>query len=549
MQLYISDRLRKAMLFLFVCLTAFYISKGLLFIIDSGVGAGNVIRAFFPGILCMVGLLFFARPDLFPLGLRSAKIGLKEGLFLIFISSLVVLFLLPWIDALIRLVFVLIALIGLLTAIYLIVTRDDAWGIVAFFLTEPFLGFIQWDIPFLRSIYDSGFISVSYISMLLIVGAAIVRMLKGGNLVRTTLDKYILAFAMILLLSSITSPDPSESFKMFFQNVIVGMPFFFLVSSRIHAKKDIILLLATLVLYSVLKGLMVNYYLLKGFEFSSLNLIETRGGMASNPRAPLALGGPIPIAISMAIVYSRHSIKRVYYLLAALLFLFLSLVYQGRGSFLVFAVGIPLILFYRQSKRWVLVGLIAAILTILVSGFVPIFFQRYEELMSIHGWEDALAMRLDGWRAALAMIRDHPFTGVGFGMWEEFIHIYGKPFKMVIEGQRIYIYITSAHNGHLHYGAEAGLGALILSFLIHLKAQLTTFSVMKRVKDDCIRTIAVGLAWTYFGMLLGGIDSHLRGYIDHAIVSWGLLAVIMALERISQMDSPLIGDNTNGGRG
>jgi len=123
---------------------------------------------------------------------------------------------------------------------------------------------------------------------------------------------------MILLLSSITSPDPSKSFKMFFQNVIVGMPFFFLVSSRIHAKKDIMLLLATLVLYSVLRGIMVNYYLLKGFDFSSLTLIEMRGGIASDPRAPLALGGPIPIAISMAIVYSRHSIKWVYYLLAAL---------------------------------------------------------------------------------------------------------------------------------------------------------------------------------------------------------------------------------------
>jgi len=123
--------------------------------------------------------------------------------------------------------------------------------------------------------------------------------------------------------------------------------------------------------------------------------------------------------------------------------------------------------------------------------------------MSIQGWESALGERLDAWRAALAMIRDYPFTGVGFGMWQEFIPIYGTLFKIVIKGQIIYMYLGSAHNGHLHYGAEAGLGALILSFLIHLKGQLTTFSVMKRVKDDCTHTIAVGLAWIYFGMLLG----------------------------------------------
>lgn len=55
------------MVIIFVCLTAFYISRGLIFIVASGFGVGNVIRAFFPGVVCIVGLLFFARPDLFPL--------------------------------------------------------------------------------------------------------------------------------------------------------------------------------------------------------------------------------------------------------------------------------------------------------------------------------------------------------------------------------------------------------------------------------------------------------------------------------------------------
>ncbi len=81
MERYNSGRLRKVMVVLFFCLTAFFISRGLIFIVASGFGVGNVVRAFFPGILCMVGLLFFARPDLFPLMERACK-RRREKLFL-----------------------------------------------------------------------------------------------------------------------------------------------------------------------------------------------------------------------------------------------------------------------------------------------------------------------------------------------------------------------------------------------------------------------------------------------------------------------------------
>ena len=552
MERYISGRLKKAMFVLFVCLTAFSISHGLILITTTDFGFGNIAKAFSPGSVCIVGLLFFARPDLFPLGLRSYKIGFKEGLFIIFLSSFVVLFLLPWIEALSHLIGVLIALIGLLTAIHLTITRDDVWGMVVFILTEPFLSFVQWDILFLRSIYDSGYISISYISMLLIMGTAAARMLKESTLVRTALDKYVVAFMLILLLSSITSPDRPESFKTFFQIVIVGIPFFFIVSSRIQSKKDIMLLLGTFVLYGVLKGLMINYLLLKGLGFSFLDLVEVRGGLVSNPKAPLYLDGPIPIAISMAIIYSRSSIKQVcYYALAVLFFLFLIFVSQTRGSLITLAAGTPILFFYRCGKRWVVAGIVGMALLMLASNIAPIFFQRYGELISLQGWERALSMRLDGWRVALDMMRDHPFTGVGLGMWEEFIHIYATPFKWMIEGRSIYVYITSAHQGFIQYGAEAGVGAFVLLLLIILRAQLATFYVMKRAEDEDIHTVAVGLAWTCIGFLIWGMYAYPRGYVDYAIGSWGLLAIIMGLERIAKAHTMLneIATNINRTKG
>jgi len=541
---YSIGRLRKTMVVIFTCLSGFSVSKGLVSIIDSGFGVGNVVGAFFPTVVCLVSLLFFARPDLFPLGLRSRKIGLKEGLLTLFIGLLIAFSPLIDVQSLTRLLVLLLALIGLLATLYLIATSDDVWGIIAFLFTIPFLSYVQWEIPFLQPGYGD-FITVSYVSLLLVMAVAAGRILKDRvGLVRTSLDKYVLAFIIILLLSSITSPDPSKSFKMFFQLVIMILTFY-LVSNHIHTKKDFMLMVETLVFFEVFQCFMYGYFHLKGVEFSFMGLIEDRGGAILMPRAPQVLLGLTPISISLSIVYSSRSMKKVYYILATLVFLSFILITQTRTFLVTLAIGAPMILFYRRDKRWLLVGLIVAIFAILASGTSELFFQRHKELMSLEGWERALSMRLDGWRAALGMMRDHPFTGVGLGMWEEFIHLYGTPFKWVIEGQRIYVYITSAHQAYLQYGAEAGVGAFLLSLLIMLKAQLTTFSAIKRAKDDDIHTIAVGLAWTCIGSLIWGIYSSPRGYVDYAIESWGLLAIIIAMDRVAKEHTHLNQVTTN----
>ena len=103
------------------------------------------------------------------------------------------------------------------------------------------------------------------------------------------------------------------------------------------------------------------------------------------------------------------------------------------------------------------------------------------------------------------------------------------------------MYITSAHHGYLQYGAEAGVAAFLVLFLIIFKAQLKTFSVMKRVKDDDIHTIAVGLAWTTLGILFVGVHFVSRGYIT-GMGFWFQMAIIMALQRVAHVHSPLIDD-------
>lgn len=537
-------RLRKIMVVILTCLAGFLTSKGLVSIIDSGFsGVGNMVRVLFPPVVCLVGLLFFARPDLFPLGLRSRKLGLKEGLLVLFIGLLIALSPLIYVESITRLLVLLIALIGLLTALYLIATRDNVSGIIAFLFTIPFLSYVQWEIPFLKPRYDDDLFTASYVSLFLAMLVAAGRILKNRvGLVRTSLDKYILAFLAILLLSSITSPDPSKSFNTFFQ-LALTTSVFYLVSNYIHTKKDFMLMVEALVLYFILKNFMFGYFHGKWVGFSFLDLVAQRG--ITNPKALQFIGGPIPIALSLAIVYSKSPMKKICYILGAFVFLFSMLIYQGRGQLIILAAGAPMVFFYRGGKRWLLFGLIVIIISILASGTFLLFFHRFEELMSIQGWEDALAMRLDGWRAALSMMRDHPFTGIGLGMWDEFIHIYGTRFKWVIEGQTIYVYIASPHNNHLYFGAEAGVIALLLSLLIMLKVQLTTFSVAKRVKDDDIYTITVGLGWFCIGMLVWGVYSLAFGYIDYAMESWGFIAIIMALERVAKEHTHLNGVGTN----
>jgi O-antigen ligase len=546
MERYNFSKVKKPITILLTCLTAYLIGRALFLISGSEFGVGNVIRAFFPAVLCIGGLVLFVRPDLLPWGIQSTKIGIKEGLLILFIALLVAFSPLLHVSNLTHLLVLLIPLIGLLTAMYLILTRDDVLGIVVFLFTEPFLSYAHWEIPFLHPKQRYGnVITVSYVAILLIMVLAVYRILKDDckHLVRTKLDKYVLAFIMVLLLASIASPDPSKSFGVFFQIGIIMAPIFFLVSNHIHTKKDIMLLLKAFIFVGVMKCFMFGYFQWKALGFSFDELVGVRGMLTSG--IPAALGGPIPIAISMAIIYSGRSKKWVYYALAAIIFFSFILISQTRSSLISLVVtGVPMILFYRRGKRWIFAGLVAMVLLLFVSGSVPFFFKRYEKLTSTQGLERALAMRKKGWKAAIGMIRDHPFTGIGPGMWLEFIPIYSTPDIWVIEGQRSFVYVQSAHHGYLHNGAEAGVGAALVLFFIYLTASIKIFSVMKRVKDDDIYTIAVGLAWSCMRGIFMGPYFSLYGYIS-VMGFWGTMAVIMAVERVAQPHSLVIGDEAN----
>jgi len=141
------------MVILFTCLTASLIGRALFLISGSEFGVGNIIRAFFPAVLCIGSLVLFVRPDLFPRAIPSTKIGIKKGLLISFIALLVAFSPILHVTNLTHLLVLLIPLIGLLTAMYLIVTRDDVLGIVVFLFMEPFLSYAQWEIPFLNSKY------------------------------------------------------------------------------------------------------------------------------------------------------------------------------------------------------------------------------------------------------------------------------------------------------------------------------------------------------------------------------------------------------------
>lgn len=542
-----ANRIKMGILALIVCLTAFFMSRALFFISGSSIGAHNVLIAIFPVALCMACVVVIVRPDLFPWRIHSAKISPKEGILILIIALLSVPLILSYLRALTHLIFFFITFAGVLTAIYLTATRDNVTGIVAFLLIEPILNYTQWFIPDFRYSHDD-YISFSFICLLLIMGADAARILKKGGrfFVRTSLNKYALALVGIAFLSAANSMDQSTSFRIFFQGCIV-VAVFFLVSNHIHSKKDMMLLLNAWLFSRALKTLLFLYLSSKSLGFNISELFSLRG-IGISPNAPVALGGSIPIAVSLAILHLKNPKKLVYYILIIMIFMLGILFYQTRGTLIVLALGAPMMLCYRWGKRWVAGGLVAIVLVILFSGAAPNLFRRFAPLTSINGWESALSSRLDAWRAAVEMMHDHPYLGIGPGMWQRFIHIYGKPFYWTIHGEKVQIYISSAHMNYLHGGAENGVGSILIAFFIVITVSLTVISVVKRVEDEEIHTIAVGMTWMLVGLIIGGvcIMGLGRGYAS-VMNHWGVMAVYMALGRIARTHSVPIENQTNKG--
>ncbi len=441
----------------------------------------------------------------------------------------------------------IIVVSGFLWSLFLLVTRDDVYGLSLAFVTLPFLSFLEWDLirntPLGGGVWGPIFITPTVVYIWLVFLAwAMGRAIRRQGIVRTPLDKYTALWAFFLLISSLLSGNIYKNLQAVYLTFL-GLLFFFVVVGTVRTKKDIVFFLSAVTVWGILRVLFSYYQFLRFTDFDKVkafNLYDPKMYYAIAHVGELALIClfMIPISISAALLASSR-LQRLSFRPIPVILSFILICTYVRSGLVVFTLTLPMLFLYRiRSRRYWAVGLIAVVLSGIGYGLVGNWelFSRFTAWDSISGFIYQERMRIDAFSSALKIMWDYPL-GIGLDMWNDYFPSYST-----LSHDWEIMFVSSAHNLFLHYGTGGGVGALatLIAFVVFVFRQI--IYVYRRTEDMVVHTVATGLLWSFSSLaILGSVGG--LGYIyiitprrqiliDIGLLFWTLIGSIMALRNI-----------------
>ncbi|MDR3348371.1 MAG: O-antigen ligase family protein [Acidaminococcales bacterium] len=153
---------------------------------------------------------------------------------------------------------------------------------------------------------------------------------------------------------------------------------------------------------------------------------------------------------------------------------------------------------------------------------------------AFQGADTSSLLRFALWESTAAMVRDHPFTGIGWGAYR---FVYPK-YDFYIKNHDTIIY--HAHNMYLHIAAEIGLLGLAVFLLLLFWHFYLALRVWKTAASAGEKACALGLCAMFFATLLGGFADHTLFNREISSLFWLLSAASFALWRQAGQSGVLI---------
>lgn len=383
------------------------------------------------------------------------------------------------------------------------------------------------------------------------------RMDRGFHLRRLPYDAPALLFVIIGLLSVAVAQDRAFSFYNFYHLVPIYALTYLLVGQTLRTPRECQRVVLAMALSAGLVILYGFYQFIFGIDIGAMKWVDGEAFPELSKRVfstwenPNILAGYLDIVICAA-VGLLPVLSRTWRMIAGILLVAalacLGMTY-ARGACLVVAV---LLAGYGALRDWrILVGL-----AVLGGGALladPVLADR---LLSVFTRVDTSSeMRLAFWESTVAMILDHPFLGIGWGMY---FMVYPE-YDFYLQGAPVQI--VHAHNMYLNYAAEIGVpgalsflwfffGSLVLAF--RLPKRVPPWEAVLAAHEHEWRTVAdvrtalarwrrrrfveglsTGLGLAFLSVALNGITDHLLFNIPSSMLLWMLAAMTAALHTIA----------------
>lgn len=397
------------------------------------------------------------------------------------------------------------------------------------------------------------------VALLLGCGAMLLRLRidRSFHLRRLPYDAPALLFVVIGLLSVAVAPDKAFSFYNFYHLVPIYALTYLLVGQTLRKTRELQRVAAAMALSAALVILYGFYQFIFGIDISSMKWVDGEAFPELSKRVfstwenPNILAGYLDIVACIAVgligVLQRGWRILAILLLAATLAC-LGMTY-ARGACLVVAVVLA---GYGALRDWrILLGIV-----VIGAGALLVDPVLADRLLSVFTRVDTSSeMRLAFWESTIAMVMDHPFLGIGWGMY---FMVYPE-YDFYLQGAPVQI--VHAHNMYLNYAAEIGIpgalsflwfffGSLVLALRVprktppweavlaaHEHAWKTVADVRAALgrwrRRRFVEGLSTGLGLAFISVALNGLTDHLLFNIPSSMLLWMLAAMTAAAYAIA----------------
>lgn len=212
--------------------------------------------------------------------------------------------------------------------------------------------------------------------------------------------------------------------------------------------------------------------------------------------------------------------KKAFALLLGAVFVCLILTFS-RGAwltlpFMIFVLGLV------HERRWLWLLLLLPLGLLFQEGVL-------ERLTSIFNPTDTSSMmRLALWQSTITMISDHPWLGIGWGVYYQVYPLY----DFFVQGETI---VCHAHNLYLNIAAEIGLPGLFTFLYLYLSFIRQAYKAYKQEPKSSIGGLMLGLTTAYTALAVMSLTDHVLFNIQLSMLFWLLNGcAVISLKTLSK---------------
>lgn len=339
-----------------------------------------------------------------------------------------------------------------------------------------------------------------------------------------------------------SAPFPERSWISYVHVTVMPVLIYFFLTASVQSWDDVKKLFGAAGVSVGLLAAVGLYFALYRYREASeflMGMQLTEGGAIREAGNPFSEIGPVtfPVVLALLATASRN-LHRVLWGGLGLLILATEILTFNRANGVAMVVSMLPWLIASRRGRWA--GVIVSMGVISLIWWVPEgtgrFFARFESLTSWTGFQQEERYKI--WGAAIQMFLDHPWTGLGVGMWPKFAASYGLVFSRYIDGTYMVYVSPWAHSAFLQVMAEMGIvgliaWAMIFWSLIHGTLRLTR-APQRNWRWFALAMQSIALVLTYH--LFIGRFPYYEVEQPIMVLDWLWFAVIMAGRRFPKED-------------